>query len=435
LLNEINNSPANIQRFEQAYCPWIPFGNTRDRDWQWLWPKPPGYTPDSDRIPEYNKLFISKKFPDPLKIKVTGDKIASEFMNVFAYSLPVQSIKQGETWKEQFHVLLADLVDKARAKNIGADFLHARVEENIQSNNVWKIEVVRDGNEYDKYKEKFKVRYMIDGIVIHFIIIYFMSIQKLLPRRDVFSYGSALDLLQAMNVATSSRERKSTKSAAVKDTIPGFIYEDDNVMVIEPQTWSFSRRYFGAPQRRSLITKGKVIEGATWCTAASNTDHWQKYIVAQKNHLYYFIEKSTDELFAIRTAGGGNDANDLIIQRLDKTIFSSEHNDMLFLLRTSNKLSDPENVTKLQNTVQEIQRGARDKNYIIRSVNETELEKVISAAVPFKNLHYTAYTEYFTMEARDQENKIISMASIFNKFNLDEEWIRNHLKFFDVLDQ
>jgi hypothetical protein len=435
LLNEINNSPANIQRFEQAYCPWIPFGNTGDRDWRWLWPKMPGYSADPDRIPEYDKLFKSKKFPEPLRIGVTGDKIASEFMNVFAYSLPVPTLRQGGVWKEQFHVLLADLVDKAKAKNIGAEFLHARIEENIQSNKIWRIEVARDGNDYDIYKEKFKVRYVIDGIVIHFIIIYFMNIQKLLPQRDIFRYGSALDLLQAMNSATSNREKKSTKGATVKDTIPGFIYEDDNVMVIEPQTWSFSRRYFGAPQRRSLITKGKVIEGATWCTAASNSDHWQKYIVAQKNHLYYFIEKSTDKLFAIRTVGGGNDANDLIIQRLDKSIFSDEHRDLLFLLRTNNKLSDPEGVTKFENRVREIQRGARDERHFMRAVNNTELEKVISAAVPFKALNYAAYIEYFTMEARDQENKIISVASIFNKFNLNEEWIRKHIKFFDILDQ
>jgi hypothetical protein len=435
LLNEINNSPANIERFKSAYCPWIPFGHTKDRDWMWLWPRMPGYSPDPDRIPAYNKLFISKKFPDPLRVKVKGDKISSEFVGVFAYSLPVQSLRQGETWKEQFHVLLADLLEKAADKKFGAEFLHRAIEEKIEKNDVWRIEVIRDGNEWDMYKEKFKVRYVLDDLVIHFMIIYFMNIQKILPQRDIFRYGSALDLLQAMNSAVSNREKKSTKGAAVQNTIPGFIYEDDNVLVIEPQDWAFSRRYFGAPQRRSLLTKGKIIEGATWCTAASNNEHWQKYILGQKNHLYYFIEKPTDTLFAIRTAGGGNDSDDLIIQRLDRSVFSDVHRDMMFYLRTNNKLSDLENVTKFENKVREIHRGARDERHFMRAVNKIELEKLISAAVPFKALNYTAYTEFFTMEARDQENKIIPVYSIFNKFNLNEEWIRKHIKFFDVLDQ
>ena len=434
LLNEITNSNKNVEEFKKIYCPWFPFGDVREQGWGWNFPKAPGGSVDPDRVPNYAKLFKEKKYPSPNRIPHrTPKRIDSSFMNVFLYSLDNRLHMQGAQWRAQYDILLADLVDTAKKQKIGADFLHTAVSKTIEEPNgsAWFVEVI-EAPIRDHY---YKARFVLQDMVIHFIIIFFMRVQKLLPQRDIFKYGSVLDLLQALNSVTSNRQKKSTKGAAVQETIPGLIYEDDNMLVVEPQTWEFSRRYFGAPQRRSLVTKGKIIEGATWCTAASDQEHWQKYIVNQQNHLYYFVQKSTDELFAIRTAGGGSESVKSSFARLLKSALSEEHDMYISHIVRNNLTPEPEGVADIFNKYKEIERGARDERHFMRPINEEEFERIITIVKESKTFNYKAYTEFFTMEARDQQNKIISTSKIYDTFGIGEDWIRKNLKFFDILDQ
>lgn len=436
LLNEITNSNKNIEEFKKIYCPWFPFGyvSYSHKGWGWAWPHGPGVITDPDRVPGYNELFKTKKYPDPTKTRINynGIKISSYFSNVFIHSLKTSLIRQGETWKHQYELLLTNLVERAKEAKIAAEFLHKIIEEKIASNNIWRIDL--DHPDSPK-RDVYKTRYVLDDLVINFIIIYFMRVQKLLPQRDIFKYGSVLDLLQALNAAKSNRQKKSTKGAAVKREIPGLIYEDDNVLVVEPQSWAFSRRYFGAPQRHSLVTDGKIIEGAKWCTSASDQTHWHKYIVSQQNHLYYFIQKSTDQLFAIRTAGGGSESVKSSHARLLHSTLHQDHAAYLDNALRSGLIAESEAVLEMHNKVKKIERGARDAQHYIRQINEEEFEKIITLAKELKIFNYKAYTEYFTMEARDQENKMISTSKVYDTFGIGEDWIRKNLKFFDILDQ
>lgn len=308
---------------------------------------------------------------------------------------------------------LEDLLEKAKEQKIGAPFLHIAVERAINDNK----------SLYEYY-------------IVSFIIIYFMRIQKLLSQRDIFKYKTIDNLLEVMSNVTSNRQKKSTKGATVvKQEIPGLIYEDDNLLVVEPQSWAFSRRYFGAPHRRSLVNSNKIIEGATWCTAASDQSHWHKYIVRQQNHLYYFVQKSTDELFAIRTAGGGNESVKASLARLLCSTLGQEHDAYLYNALRSDLIAEPEAVSEIYNKIKSIERNARDAQHYIRQLNEEEFERIITIAKELKIFNYRAYTEYFTMEARDQQNKMISTSKVYDTLSISEDWIRKNLKFFDILDQ
>ena len=436
LLNEITNSNKNIEEFKKIYCPWFPFGDIQEQGWRWTWPNFSGSMVDPDTVPNYAKLFKQKKYPPPNSIPQRTPKgMDSSFGNAIIYSLPNQLRTQGEQWEHEYKILLTDLVNKAKEQNIGADFLRNAVINKVNRPTsvwdvAWWVEVVETPQ-----RDQYKVRYTLNDLIINFIIIYFMRVQKLLPQRDIFKYGSVLDLLYALNSATSSRQKKSTKSAEVKERIPGLIYEDDNMLVVKPTNWEFSRRYFGAPIRYSLVIPNKLIKGATWCTSASDQTHWHKYIINQQNHLYYFIQKSTDELFAIRTAGGGNESVKAAFARCLNSVLGQEHDAYLYNALRSNLIAEPEAVSEIYNKVKSIERGARDERHYIRQINEEEFERIITIAKELKIFNYKAYTEYFTMEARDQQNKMISTSKVYDTFGIGEDWIRKNLKFFDILDQ
>lgn len=436
LLNEITNSNKNVEEFKKVYCPWFPFGDIREQGWRWSWPKGPGSIVDPDRVTNYAELFKKKKYPPPNRIPLhTPKNMDSSFANVFIYSLPNQLLTLGEQWEHEYQILLTDLVAKAKEQKIAADFLHNAVINKVGNPNTvgqvaWWVEAQETPN-----RDQYKVRYVLDDLIIHFIIIFFMRVQRLLPQRDIFKYGSVLDLLNALNSATSNRQKKSTKSAEVKEKIPGLVYEDDNLLVVEPQTWEFSRRYFGAPTRYSLVTPNKLIKGATWCTAASDQTHWHKYIISQQNHLYYFIQKSTDQLFAIRTAGGGNESVKSSHARLLRSTLDQEHAAYLYSALRSGLIAESEAVSQMHNKVQKIIDYAKNAQHYMRQINEEEFERIITLAKELKIFNYKAYTEYFTMEARDQENKMISTSKVYDTFGISEEWIRKNLKFFDILDQ
>lgn len=431
LLNEITNSPKNIERFKEVYCPWFPFGDVGQSGWGWAWPMGPGVHANPDRVKNYNDLFKSQKYPDPTKIQTNhnGVNVSHNFSNVITYSLQIPLLRQGDVWKHQYELMLTDLVEKAKAANIGAEFLHKEVSSKIERNSIWRLDL-----QYatPRKRDLYSVRYLLDEYIIHFIIIYFMNVQKTLPQRDIFKYGSVLDLLQALTSAVSNRQKKSTKGAIVKKEIPGLIYENDNVLVVEPPTWQFSRRYFGAPQRHSLVTSGKVVDGANWCTSASDQGKWQDLIVRDRTNLYYFVRKSDETLYAIRTAGGDTDAGKRSAVRL-------LHNGAWGIAHLNNILSGPDYAKTLSQLedVRAYAKQVRDLKGNIATVTNEEglVDDLLQLSKELKEKNYIAYTEFFTLEARDQQNKLIAPNEIFNTFSLDLDWIKSNLKYVDLLDQ
>ncbi len=78
------------------------------------------------------------------------------------------------------------------------------------------------------------------------------------------------------------------------------IYEDNTALVIRPPSHIFSRIFFGAPYRRSVLDK-QLKPGTKWCTSAANSRHFNDYVIRDKQNLIYIIYKGRDTLFALRT--------------------------------------------------------------------------------------------------------------------------------------
>lgn len=120
---------------------------------------------------------------------------------------------------------------------------------------------------------------------------------------DIFGYPNYVELVNA--IYDSESAIKSNKALADAKRSAGgirdhIILETDKVIAIRPPTWEMSYAYFG-PHRRSLLD-GKNKKGARWCTSASIPDGPEMFkdYTTKGNIMVYFINKSNDDLRAIR---------------------------------------------------------------------------------------------------------------------------------------
>lgn len=441
LLNEITNSNRNVEEFQRVYTPWFPFGETRIQGWKWNWPAGELI----DKVSEYQKLFTEKKYPSPTRINsqdgVIPYRSRASFDRVMQWSLDNQVEYTARQYYEDYKMFLRNLLEQSIEQKNGWDILHIAVERLLNEGGVWTIEVIDAGS--TSTREVYKARFALNTYVIHFIILYFAKFQRILPQRDIFKYGSVYNLLQTLASAVSNRQKKSTKKAQVQgQDIPGKIYEDNNLLIVEPRSWEFSRRYFGAPTRRSLLTN-RLFRGATWCTAASTREHWEDYIDTQYNHLYYLVEKTPEErLFAIRTVGGADvidDMNSTLETKYNEIYQNSflrpfHYQSVLPHMISAGVISQVDAVRKVYNDFLRVIQSARDERGFIREINGQDVKKIITIAKDLKEKNPMAYIEAFTFEVRDQENNPISYGKLFKELNINLNFVFQHLDFFDALD-
>ena len=141
---------------------------------------------------------------------------------------------------------------------------------------------------------------------------------------DIFAYPDIRSLYsmiyRAHSTASRSQLRQEVKLSQKDIHIP-LVYETDTYAVFEPKTWEASRKYFGYPERESLLD-GKKKEGARWCTAASREangpGHFNRYVHTHKDRLLYIISKPADEMFAYRGRNPTPDGFSDWILRLNK---------------------------------------------------------------------------------------------------------------------
>jgi len=337
LLNEITNSNKMVERFNQVYGPWFPFGSSPaegkgkvDWGWAWTWPHSPGMS--TQRVDNFIKLVQKMKYPSPGKIannseQVIGQSRGRGFSTILVHSLDVPALRKAEEYLNIYNMLFQELLEKAykiNAEIYGPDkfpdiskikdpagpgmrakgfmpFVLKMAEDTLKAKfKMWTIELKRsDRARWDAYD----ARFVLNSSLTNFIFLYFAKIQNIMPIKDILRYGSVLDLLQAMNSAQSNRSKTSTKGANIKEEIPGKVFESDDLLIVEPPSWQFSHRYFGEV-RRSLYTPGKIIRGANWCTSSSDQSHFDRYTNVNQNHLYYFLRRTKEEeIGALRTCG------------------------------------------------------------------------------------------------------------------------------------
>jgi len=109
---------------------------------------------------------------------------------------------------------------------------------------------------------------------------------------DIFGYGSRDEVLAALETANNHTTKTATKKAYKRAADVNIMYEDDKVMIVKPQSWEESRKYFGY-KRESILDGTKKI-GARWCTSAAAPDGpkmFNKYVRDYEQGLYYIISK------------------------------------------------------------------------------------------------------------------------------------------------
>ena len=232
--------------------------------------------------------------------------------------------------------------------------------------------------------------------------------QQYLPIKDIFSYRTLNDLLRALLTSRSQRQQK--KGFAVPaDLNRCIIYRDNRVIVVKPDSWDVSHKYFGK-YRTSIIT-GKTIEGSHWCTAASTNMHWNMYVKSRGNHMYYFMDVNTEELWAIRTIG--KDWNNPIIASWDEDRHLFEHPEYQYIGRMVQvyREHNPKEIQEL--------------SYDIKGFAEYMAKKH-----PFSQ-----FAEICTLETRNQANDYHNTPyEVFKKYNLNDAWIKQHITFIDEIN-
>lgn len=243
-----------------------------------------------------------------------------------------------------------------------------------------------------------------------YILIFFMFNvkQQYLPIKDIFSYRTLNDLLRALLTSRSQRQQK--KGFAVPaDLNRCIIYRDNRVIVVKPDSWDVSHKYFGK-YRTSIIT-GKTIEGSHWCTAASTNMHWNMYVKSRGNHMYYFMDVNTEELWAIRTIG--KDWNNPIIASWDEDRHLFEHPEYQHMGRMVQVYRE-HNPKEMQNL-----------SYDIKGLAEYMA----------KNHTFSHFAEVCTLETRNQANDYLDTPyKVFGKYNLNDAWIKQHITFIDEIN-
>lgn len=133
-----------------------------------------------------------------------------------------------------------------------------------------------------------------------------------LENKDIFAYGTIVNLLEAIAGTSTSREKVTASIQGIKKKDPsfGYIGEDNTSVIVCPQKATnpkglegevFSYKFFGGGRetgRIGLLT-GERKPGATWCTAVDGGTHYKKY-TNEGNILLYFVKKADEDLGAIR---------------------------------------------------------------------------------------------------------------------------------------
>lgn len=486
LLNEITNSNKMVERFNQAYGPWFPFGSSPDEGkgkinwrWAWSWPNGPGIS--TQRVENYIELVQKMKYPYPGKIANNSEQVIGQsrgsFNNVIVHSLDAPTLRKAEEYLNIYYMLFQELLEKAykiNAEIYGPDkfpdvskikdpagagmrakgfmpFVLKMAEDVLQAKfKMWTIELKRsDRARWDAYD----ARFVLNSSLINFVFLYFAKIQNIMPIKDILRYGNVLDLLQAMNSAQSNRSKTSTKSANIKEEIPGKVFEDDTLIVVEPPSWQFSHRYFGEV-RRSLYTPGRIIRGANWCTSSSDQSHFDKYTKVNHNHLYYFLRRTKEEeVGALRTCGA--------VDNFTSDIFNIAKTDPFDIITAGRALYEKIREEAANTAYLNRLHAAADSNKLYkmlmdgymaagfryddegRDIGEEKNKKALKLfyeafeAIKLAKQHTPkSYCNLFTFELRNQANGSISYEDFITYFfgEGDYRFFTSHLKFCSIFD-
>jgi len=348
LLNEVTSSRPNIERFNNAYSEWF-FMSHNIEPWEDRWSWPWNQSSGIKKVESYSNLVINRAYPPPFKCKVISKHFTSysflgDLLRVLGDSRTEEarniSAENVETFKMKIeHLLYKANEQTAKYSNDKMIGIHSRTftpmilmpaADAIKKSCGWNIETKHAA--LPKDTSRIAVRYVVDESIVSFLLTYFEKIKDIMPIKDVFKYGTVLNLLEAMDAAKSQRSKKRVGT----QTIEGIKFENDRFLMYEPPSWSHSRKYFGAPGRTSLLD-GSVQPGATWCTSSTSTTHFTEYTQDYGNHLYYFIDKTlhahTDnQLYAVRTIGGKQDDYKIYKSLRDSANYDAQNNVQKFLL-------------------------------------------------------------------------------------------------------
>jgi hypothetical protein len=196
---------------------------------------------------KYDTSFIDQV----LNIDPTGYKYVNYLANQLSKIIPQLSGPDGGLNSDQ-RLAISDTFHQI------IPWFHQNVDK-ITSDDIWKTE------------EKYRARH---GI--------FDNINNLVDNpKDINQYTNPAFLEELIDVVDSRKTRKEIerelKSQAEK------LYEDENVLVVMPKTYSASC-YYGANTK--------------WCTTNKDTSHYFRQY-AQKGELYYFINKKNGTKYAL----------------------------------------------------------------------------------------------------------------------------------------
>lgn len=301
-------------------------------------------------------------------------------------------------------------------------------------------------------KTKMRIRFRFDGDYTHNVITSIMNLfnkrQKILANKDIFAYPNFTELVKAL-ATTRSKSELQQVGANVEHTIQEIKAAiipcpSKNWIVIKPPNHAFSKKYFGFtrysirdilaiadraekdPTNReqilSEIANMRKINGATWCTSANKSTHWDLYVDKLKTELYYFISlQSTpkEELYAIRTIGSYGEfakANSSMSDQMLNNI-ATKMNDEVGYKKGSH-------FAELVVNVREV-----PANMYGRWVRISATDSISTML----NYMYYTYPDGFVhtaiIEVRNQTNDITNSDVIFN--DIGEDWALRDMKLIE----
>jgi len=423
LLNEVTNSRPNIERFNNAYSEWFIMSD-KIEDWKDRWSWPWNQSSNIKKVESYSNLVINRAYPPPFKCKLlsrhyTSHVFLGDFLRVLGDSRTEEAKNISAENVETFKMKIEHLLYKANEQTVKYSNdkmygIHSRTfsplllipaQDAIKTSCGWNIEIKHAA--LPKDTSRIAARYVVNDFIIAFLLVCFEKIKDIMPIKDVFKYGTVLNLLEAMDAARSQRSKKRVGT----QTIEGIKFENDKFLMYEPPDWSHSRKYFGAPGRTSLLD-GSVQPGATWCTASTSTTHFTEYTQDYGNHLYYFIDKTSpaaaenqNQLYAVRTIGGKQD-DWKIYKSLRASVNYDAHNQRPEILTLRKKIAEDEADASLVSVWQQL----CDQNFGM-------------------------YMEAATIEIRDQKNKFMHHWPRCVTANFNEDWFRKNIVFIDGVNQ
>lgn len=143
--------------------------------------------------------------------------------------------------------------------------------------------------------------------------------------KDIFSYTSN-DLFRIRNFLEKNKSKSELEKEIKKDAKK--IYEDENILVVQPMTLK-SSCYYGAETR--------------WCTTSTSSDEFDRYF--KNGNLYYFIKKGVpDGKWALFVSNDGSEVE----------VFDSKNNkETIKTLKSEFRQLDDEIIDNLSNNSQD----------------------------------------------------------------------------------